>query len=1602
MEEKNNVPLGLDRLFGILDTMTDGIYVISQNFDIEYANKALINDFGPLGDAKCYSYLFGRTEPCPWCLQGDIRNTAHWEWESPKTGKIYDTIDAPLVNSDGSISKLKIIRDITSYKRVQREMEDLAKFPSENPFPVLRVAHNGTILYSNAPGKVLLEFWDKTVGQVVPARWNRLLQAVRASGRSAVREIEFHNRIFSFVLTPVSESNYINIYGRDITEQKKSEEALNKSQIDLHRAQSVGNIGSWRLNIQRNELTWSDENHRIFGIPRGTPLTYETFLSIVHPEDREYVDQKWNAALRGENYNIDHRLVVEGKIKWVREKAYLEFDKSGGLLGGFGITQDITERRMMEEKLRYGSKRFEILSETASQLLQEKNPQQIVDSLCRKVMEHLDCHIFVNYLVDESAHRLHLNASAGMPEEMVHRIEWLDFGQAICGRVAQEGRRIVAEDIQESCDSRADLVRSIGIRAYACHPLLLQGRIIGTLSFGTRSRTTFSEDDLAMMKTVADEVATAIDRKRTMEALEAAAEAALNKNEQLEAVMECLPVGVSILDAKGGVVKTNDAFRHVWGAPSPEARDVSDYVKYKAWWCDTGKPVEPDEWASAVAVQKGQAVFGQELEIERFDGTRAFVLNSGVPIRDSMGHITGSVVAILDISDRKRAEELLQKSYEELEQRVKQRTAELSQAVASLKEHILKQTQAEQALGAERQRFSDVLNMLPAYVILLTPDYHVAFANRFFEKRFGSHCGRRCYEFLFERSEPCENCETYTVQKTNAPHEWEWVGPDGRNYFIRDVPFTDIDGTPLIMEMGIDITELKQAQLRTHITSVLLELFTKKYSRKDYLDSVVKKISEWYDCQCVGIRLTDSEGCVPYAASVGFSDEFLTMENSLSLKNDTCLCLRAISQKPECRDIPMVTSKGSFCCDNIIQFVDNLSDAERGRYRTACLRHGYASLAVIPVQYRDAIIGVIHLADSRANQFPPAMVEFLESVAMLIGEAVHRFSIETELRNSEERYRLLIELSPEGIGVERDGRLIFINPAGSKLLGCRKPDELFGRPIHDFIHPQSREQVRRELNSLYESQQMQPEHEVKFLRVDGTEIEVEMAASPLIYQGKPSAQIVFHDVTERKRQQEALQLSESRLLEAQQVAHLGNWELDLATHAIWWSDEVYRIFGLKPKQSPATYEMFLSYVHPEDRNAVIEAVKTALAEGVQYSIDHRIIRPDGFEHVVHEQAKIIYDANQKPLRLVGIVLDITDRVRAEDAVRQSEQRFRLMAQASKDVFWMSTPGIGQMLYISPAYETLWGKSRKSLYRNPQTFLESVHPEDREKLIAGIQGHAEGRWDYEYRVLQTDGSIRWVHDVGYPVRNERGELTLMAGMVRDITDRKRAEEDILAQQKELRSLAIQLQLAEERERRRIAQDLHDSIGQILSFSGNELKILQRSVPDGIAETLRAITEQLDIAVDQARSLSFDLSPSLLYDLGLEVAIEDLADRISRERKLRCSFRSCSREKPLTEDVKILLYRGTRELLINASKHAQATLVTISCVRAGSSIVIEIQDDGRGFDVSRLQEHNGKAHGFGLMNLRERLHYIGGSMKIESNAGAGTKVILTAPLNIEENI
>ena len=214
-----------------------------------------------------------------------------------------------------------------------------------------------------------------------------------------------------------------------------------------------------------------------------------------------------------------------------------------------------------------------------------------------------------------------------------------------------------------------------------------------------------------------------------------------------------------------------------------------------------------------------QVLGGQPVEYEdkvhfAVTGGSHWLHASYVPDRDAHGQVLGWVASITDITERKQAEEALRRIEEE--------------------------RKVAEAVQIERQRMQEVLNLLPAYVVLLSQDHQVPFANRFFEERFGKSEGKRCYEYLFNRNEPCDNCESFKVFEANAPHRWEWIGPDGRNYDIYDFPFRDVDGSPLVMEVGLDVTERKKAEAeltrhREHLQDLVHERTAKLHATNDEL-----------------------------------------------------------------------------------------------------------------------------------------------------------------------------------------------------------------------------------------------------------------------------------------------------------------------------------------------------------------------------------------------------------------------------------------------------------------------------------------------------------------------------------------------------------------------------------------------------------------------------------------------------------------------------------------------------------------------------------------------------------------------------------------------
>lgn len=209
------------------------------------------------------------------------------------------------------------------------------------------------------------------------------LAALQSVPRLSRERVETGMAFLTKLAQMLSHLGYSNMMlARSLSEREALMSSLHESQKDLNRAQAVAQTGSWRLDVRKDELLWSDETHRLFDIPRGRQLTYQSFLEAIHPEDRAEVDRRWAAALRGEPYDIEHRICVRGEVRWVRERAQLEFDDEGVLRGGFGTVQDVTERKLMELALR---QKEALLSEQAARL--EETVQQRTAKLQETISE---------------------------------------------------------------------------------------------------------------------------------------------------------------------------------------------------------------------------------------------------------------------------------------------------------------------------------------------------------------------------------------------------------------------------------------------------------------------------------------------------------------------------------------------------------------------------------------------------------------------------------------------------------------------------------------------------------------------------------------------------------------------------------------------------------------------------------------------------------------------------------------------------------------------------------------------------------------------------------------------------------------------------------------------------------------------------------------------------------------------------------------------------------------------------------------------------------------------------------------------------------------
>ena len=383
---------------------------------------------------------------------------------------------------------------------------------------------------------------------------------------------------------------------------------------------------------------------------------------------------------------------------------------------------------------------------------------------------------------------------------------------------------------------------------------------------------------------------------------------------------------------------------------------------------------------------------------------------------------------------------------------------------------------------------------------------------------------------------------------------------------------------------------------------------------------------------------------------------------------------------------------------------------------------------------------------------------------------------------------------------------------------------------------------------------------------------------------------------------------------------------------------------------------------------------------------------------------------------VGIGVDLRERKNAEDALRESEERFRLAARAARIGAYSRNFKTGEN-YWSPEFKAIYGLRPEDDLPLRKEVPAAIHPDDRKQFLAKIYARFDHRsqpeFSDEHRIVRPSGEIRWVMSRGRIYFDHKGQPSRTAGFIMDITQQKEAQQALeeltetleqrvsertqLAEARavQLRSLAVELVEAEERERRRISGILHDDLQQLLASAKLQLEVARQSLPP--SAELEQVERMLKDSISKSRHLSHELSPPVLHHSGLSAVMQWLARQMSEQ------FGLCVRLDIQAEDaiddtsLKVFLFRAVQELLFNVVKHAGVSRAGVVILESGGQIVITISDEGRGFAPEILDSPAEKA-GLGLLSLRERARSVGGTLRIDSAPGQGSRFVLSVPVSL----
>jgi two-component system cell cycle sensor histidine kinase/response regulator CckA len=628
---------------------------------------------------------------------------------------------------------------------------------------------------------------------------------------------------------------------------------------------------------------------------------------------------------------------------------------------------------------------------------------------------------------------------------------------------------------------------------------------------------------------------------------------------------------------------------------------------------------------------------------------------------------------------------------------------------------------------------------------------------------------------------------------------------------------------------------------------------------------------------------------------------------------------------------------------------------------------------------------------------------------------------EASLRQSEQRFSQIFHASPVGISITtlKEGRFIDINEEYLKLFGATR-EEVIGRTAFElgiWFNNDDR-------NSLIQKLQGGGSARNQVMRVRnraGEIIDVLASAEVINLQGEECVLILSQNITERLRAEKVLQQSQASLANAQRIAHLGNCDWDIPNDFVSFSDEMYDIFGISKSEFGGTFNDLMALFLPEDSDWIQKAVDDALAGIKPLDIEHRIIRRDGQQRYLHSLAEVIMNRQGKPASMTGSIQDITERKRAEEALRKSEERYRLVAKATNDVIWDWDLLSDKVLWNDALYK-IFNYEPSQVTDSVQWWYDHLYPEDRERIDKGINTIINSgalSWIDEYRFQRGDGSYAMVLDRGYIAQDASGKPVRMIGAMLDLTERKKAEKALHESEEKLQQAQKMESIG--RLAGGIAHDFNNLLTAILGYS--EIAIMNLKAGDPLRANLEEIKRAGNRAANLTRQLlAFSrkqvLQPKVMDLNSIVFELDKMLRRLIGEdielvTHLQNSLGSVKADPGQIEQVIINLVINARDAMPEGGKLTiETTNVQLDAeytnkhpdVKPGSYVMIAVSDNGEGMDEATQErifepffttKAVGKGTGLGLSTVHGIINQSEGHIWVYSELGNGTTFKIYLP-------